>query len=188
MPRLSRCTRARRLESEADRLLRTCAADAEFDFRTEIQMRRKAGRELPAGLELPEEPASADAAEELRFLSRLTPLTPPMRRAFVLWAEGETIATIAQELRTSRASAARILKSALVRCWVLGPVTFGQFSAKTVYRPPSSRAARQGHGARCEVCAAPIWDDYDRETCGSPECENVMRQRRRLDRQRFMPK
>ena len=150
MPRLSRCARPRRLEYEADQLLRTCAPDAEFDFRTEAQMRRKAGRELPAGLELPEEPASADSVEELRFLSRLTPLTPSMRRAFVLWAEGKTIPAIARDLRTSRASAARILKSALVRCWVLGPVTFGQFSAKAVYRPPASRAAARAmvHAAR----------------------------------------
>lgn len=169
----------------ADELLRKAVhGDGPLPL-TEAQLARKTSKEVPFGLELPELPATQSAIEDLLFLSRNTPLTDTMRRAFELWVAGGTVRSMAAELGVSPATAARILKAALIRCWEEGPVTFGAFSARSIYRPPADPPRGYRSGARCEVCAAPLWNDYERETCGSPACDEVLRVRRRLDRRRF---
>lgn len=171
-----------RLEIEADRLLRSAHSPGQAGARTVRQLARKCAREAPFGLEPPECAARSDTVEELRMIGRLTPLSPAMRLAYELWVEGATVDEIARAIGRSRAQAARTLRSALIRCWLLGPLSFGAFSKTSIYRAPASMRQACRCGSRCQVCAAPLWDDYERRTCGSPWCAEVDRRRRALDR------
>jgi len=184
MSRRATHTDARVLETQADLLLsQTCPDDRRP--RTEAQLRRKAIREVRFGLEPPPARAGNDAVEDLLFIGRHAPLSEPMRQAYVLWVEGYTVREIASLLGMSRQSAGRALRSALVRCWAMGPVTLSQMSRRATYAAPALGPRPCRGGARCEVCAAPLWDDYERRTCNDPWCEAVDRQRRALDRRRM---
>lgn len=169
-------------ERQADELLRH-QSEAPW---TDSQLKRRSRREIPAGLSPADEEAEgASAYEELVQLARLSPLTPPQLLAFRLWAAGHTVTEAAWHMGVSRATAARIIRSALVTAYLMGGPTFRQFSARRTYRKsPDEDACRSG--ARCEVCAAPLWDDYERVTCGAPHCEEILEQQKELDRRRLL--
>jgi hypothetical protein len=177
-------TDARLLETQADLILTRSRLD-DRGPRSEAQIRRKASREMRFGLEPPPALAGNDAVEDLLYIGRHTPLSAAMRTAYVLWVEGRTVGEIAGILGVSRQSAGRTLHAALVRCWALGPVTFSEASRRATYAPPALPAQSCRGGARCEVCAAPLWGDYERRTCGDPWCGAIDRQRRALDRRRM---
>lgn len=183
MHRSPRSAPCRDLARRADEMLRA-ARSAEDNPLTDSQMLRRLRREIPAGLNLPESPAEADAVEDLRSIAAGTPLTARQRAALEMWVDGWTMKEIGRSIGVSAATAWRTLRSALLRCWLMGPVPFGEFSRRSIYRPPSH--ARQGYrsGRRCEVCGAPLWDDGNATTCGAPHCDDVLRMRRRLDRRR----
>lgn len=148
------------------------------------QLRRRRSRERFYGLEPPELEEPGDPVEDLLWVARLTPMPRVMRYAFEEWALGARPREIAAALSVSESTARRLIRSAMVRCWIMGPVPFGEMSARCIYRPPDTDGYRSP--ARCEVCAEPLWDDYDRSTCGRAECDAVLRQRRELDRRRFL--
>lgn len=170
------------IERQADALLRH-QSDAPM---RESQLKRRARREIPAGLSpADEEPDGGNSYEELVQLARLSPLTSRQLLAFQLWAAGHSVTEAAWHLGVSRATAARIIRSALVTAYLMGGPTFRQFSARRTYhKSPDQDACRSG--ARCQVCAAPLWDDYDRVTCGAHHCEEIVEQRRELDRRRLL--
>jgi len=187
MPRSIARPSSAELERAADALLRAHAQDDPNPPLSRQQLARKSRRELPAGLLPPDREGSSAAHEELLQLERLTPMTPLQRRAFRMWAAGDNVDTIARQLRLHRASAARLVRSALVCAYLFGGPTFRQFSQRAIYRPPRAQDTYRS-GARCQVCAAPLWDNYRRATCGNLECRAVMSLRRKLDRRRLYGK
>jgi hypothetical protein len=171
------------LERMADLLLRDHARDHERPL-SRRQMDRRGRRERPSRIGDPEPPSAHDAIADLRFIGELTPMPDRQRCVYSLWVEGSTVTDIADALGLTPPTACRDLRAALLKCWLMGPVPFGDFSRRTLYRPPAPQTTCRG-GSRCEVCAAPLWDAGASTLCDAPECLSVVRARRALDRRRW---
>ncbi|MBM3493460.1 MAG: sigma-70 family RNA polymerase sigma factor [Armatimonadetes bacterium] len=171
------------LECRADHLLKSNSTPGDGPL-TMRQLARKTRRERPAGPADLDPPSEPEAVADLRFIGATAPLTDRQRAVFELWVDGWNAREIGQIVCVSPATACRDLRSALMRCWLMGPIPFGDFCRRTVYRPPSRQGAGYRSGRRCEICAAPLWDDGSATTCGQADCEAVIRMRRRLDRRR----
>ncbi|NUQ69308.1 MAG: hypothetical protein HUU17_00640 [Chthonomonadales bacterium] len=150
------------------------------------QIARRRRRETAAGLDLDAGSARASTVEELLTIGRLTELSPRHRIAYVRWVMGATIDELAHALGVSRATAARDLRAALMRCWAVGAPSFEAYSRHSRYEPPRRTGYGSGHPARCQVCAAPLWDEYNRETCDAEFCREIARHRRELDRRAYV--
>ncbi len=172
------------LERHADRILRSVPARSGNILNAD-QTRRRTRRESVALDDALEPPSKPEVVADLRFIGSMSPLSDEQRYVYSLWVEGYGVREIATALGASPATASRVLRSALLRCWLMGPVPFGEFIRRAIYRRPSGSRSGYRSGRRCIVCAVPLWDDSREQTCGSDDCRATIRRRRALDRRRM---
>ena len=172
------------LERRADQILRetTVPSDAVLSA---AQMKRRHRRESVSVDNVLEPPSKPEVVADLRFIGSLSPLSEYQRQVYTLWIDGYAVQEIAHVLGFSAPTACRILRSALLRCWLMGPEPFGAFIRRSIYRPPAKPHGGYRSGLRCVVCAAPLWDDGDARLCDSEACRTTVRRQRALDRRRM---
>ncbi len=172
------------LERRADRILRKspCRDSRILSAR---QVQRRSRRESVSIDDVLEPPSKTEVVADLRFIGSMSPLSDYQRCVYTMWVDGNGVREIAAALGVSPATACRVLRSALLRCWLMGPEPFGAFIRRSIYRPPSSSRGGYRSGRRCMVCAKPLWDDGSERTCGSDACRETVRRQRALDRRRM---
>jgi len=140
------------LEQEADALLERAGDGRGRDWRTERQLARAGETSLRLGSEALEALCAAPCRtdrEEIRFLLAVTPLPRMDRLCARLWADRWTQREIAEALGCSQQRVSQVLRRALAACLESLPVSFEQFSRRSIYRPPSRVTPRERRCARC---------------------------------------
>jgi hypothetical protein len=77
--------------------------------------------------------------DEMKFLLSVSRMRRADRLCAGLWADGHNQSEIASALGVSQQTVSRRLRMALGRCYDMTPISFRQFSRRSIYRAPRRR-------------------------------------------------
>jgi hypothetical protein len=157
-------------EEAADALLQTAKPIRRRGYHSEKQLAKRDSLCVPIDTLLHEcSVAPQSLREELLFLSSVSGLAGPPLRHLRAWIDGYSQCDIAAATGLTQQRVSQQLRIALFRCYDMHPVSFREFSRRTIYRKPH-RQPSVGMYRTCRVCSEPYLLTLGEQGCCSSRC------------------